>query len=608
MAEKRPLCGMVVVVVILAVSSGVALGGEEELLWGTYLGGSGSADIAWTVTVDGDGNVYVAGDTDSSDFPTTGGAYDTTHNDGSDAFVSKFSPGGALLWSTYLGGSGTDTAWDAAADGEGNIYVAGPTTSSDFPTTPGAYDTTHNDGSDAFVSKFSPDGALLWSTYLGGSGGDNITSIVPDGDGNIYVAGDTGSSDLPTPGGYDTSLNGGVDIFISKFSANGALLWSTYLGGSEWEDLSGDAITMDGDGSIYVDAVTWSSDFPTTPGAYDTTYNGDRDVSVSKFSANGTLLWSTYLGGSEYESPGGIAATQGGYVYVGGYTVSPDFPFTLAVDDSLQFLTKFSAQGAVIWSRPTHGASGPIVAADGGNVYVVSGAGPGFPTTPDAYDTTYNGGGDGCVSRFNADGTRVWSTYLGGSLTEVLWHIAIDAAGDICVAGFTSSTNFPTPNGYDTSINGGGDAFVVKFGTSLIEWDRDGDGLPDSVETGTGVYVDETDTGTDPDNPDTDGDGLKDEYEVRDLDLVTPGVQNPFDPNDPDSTGDDAQDTPDGVPDGQNDYDGDGMSNVDEFTFGYDPLDANSWAEVPLVTVVGVSSLMLLLIAARRSIASRRPH
>ena len=595
---------------IIAASSGTAYAGEEELVWGTYLGGS-NIDGAACIAVDGDGNIYVAGATSSADFPTTSGAFDTTYS-GDDAFVSKFSPSGALLWSTYLGGDIGEWASAITSDGDGNIYVAGATGSADFPTTPGAFDTTYNGGvspgdGDAFVSKFSPDGALLWSTYLGGSEGDGVHTIAEDGEGNVYVAGITSSSDFPTPVGYDTSYNGWLwDAFISRFSASGTLLWSTYLGGDSGESAS--AITSDGDGNIYVAGATGSADFPTTPGAYDESYNGpdspsniEGDAFVSKFTTGGMLVWSTYLGGSDDDGARVIAAAEGGSVYVGGSTSSLDFPFTLATDESGGFLAKFTANGALLWSRPPGAAPRCVTAADGGSVYLAGSAGPGFPTTPYAYDTSFNGGHwDAFVSRFNTDGDRVWSTFLGGSDGDVAHEIAVDEGGDVYVVGSTWSNDFPALHGYDTSFNGQSDAFVVKFGTSLIEWDRDGDGLPDSVETDTGVFVDETDTGTDPDRHDTDGDGLNDGDELRDLDPVTPDVQNPFDPLDPDSTGDDGQNTPDGVPDGWNDWDGDGMSNRDEFTFGYDPLDPNSWAEVPLVTAVGVTALALLVLAARK--------
>ena len=588
MAKKRTLCGKVAALLILATWSGTAYAGEEELVWGTYLGGSG-VDMTWTIAVDSDGNVYVMGSTSSSDFPTTPGAFDTSYNYG-DGFATKFSANGALVWSTYLGSSEGDALIRIPVDGDGNIYVAG---------------TTYNGGADVVVRKFSADGALLWSTYLGGSYDDAVSALTTNSDGDIYVAGGTDSSDFPTtPGAYDTTYNGS-DAFVSKFSANGELLWSTYLGGYGYDQPH--TIAADHDGSVYVAGQTTSSDFPTTPGAFDTTRNG-RDAFVSKFSPAGGLLWSTFLGGSEGDWADAVAVVDGAYLYIGGYTVSDDFPHTLGAYESDGFLAKFSAAGDLVWSTPPGTRPLGIAAGDGGSVYIAGEAGPGFPTTPGAYDTTYNGNGDGCVSRFSADGDRVWSTYLGGSEYEWATAVATDAAGDIYVAGHGNSSDFPTPNGYDTTMNGLVDIFVVKFATSLIEWDRDGDGLPDSVETDTGVYVDDTNTGTDPDRHDTDGDGLNDGEELRDLDPDTPDVQNPFDPLDPDSTGDDGQDTPDGTPDGWNDWDGDGMSNRDEFTFGYDPLDPNSWAEVPLVTIVGISALVLLLVAARRRMASRTTH
>lgn len=231
--------------------------------------------------------MYIAGSTDSSDFPTTTGAYDTSY-DGlyGTTFVSKLN--GALttlLASTYLGGSdGDGSEYSIAIDKGGNIYVTGYTRSSDFPTTAGAYDTSFNGGYDAFVSKLSEDlTSLIASTFLGGSSyNDSGYSIAIDNGGNIYVIGATSSSDFPTTtGAYDTSFKGASDIFVSKLSEDLTnLIASTYLGG--YNEDSANSIAIDSDGNIYVTGGTLSSDLPTTTGAYDNSYNGSgnhHDVS-----------------------------------------------------------------------------------------------------------------------------------------------------------------------------------------------------------------------------------------------------------------------------------------------------------------------------------------
>ncbi len=370
-------------------------------------------DLAWStyhggtdmdggkgIAADGVGNIYVTGYTSSFDFPTLE-AYDTTYNASHDAFVSKFSPSGELLWSTYLGGSSTDNGYSIAVSGDGNIYVTGVTYSANFPT-PGGNDATHNGGQDVFVSKFNPSGELLWSTYLGGTSNEIGFGIAADSTGNAYVTGYTLSANFPTTRGWDLSYNDGGDAFVSKFSSEGALLWSTYLGGSN-SDL-GDGIAADGFGNVYVSGQTVSSEFPTR-GGWDTSHNGSSDAFVSKFSVDGVLLWSTYLGGSDGE--GGVYAKC-----------------DLAVD----------------------GAGNAIVASTTSSYD--------FPT-PGGYDTSFNGGSDIFVSKFSPSGALLWSTYLGGSNTDEGLSIAVENwSGDVFVMGRTNSPDFPTPGGYDTSFNG----------------------------------------------------------------------------------------------------------------------------------------------------------
>jgi hypothetical protein len=187
----------------------------------TYLGGS-SGDVGSGVASDEGGNTYVTGWTQSSDFPTPKG-YDTTYNGGDDAFVSRFSASGHLLWSTYLGGGNLDRAYELImADRPRGIYVIGRTQSGDFPTMD-AYDPSHNGSDDVFISRYGPSGSLLWSTYLGGSDWDEGSGIAADGSGDIYATGFTYSTDFPTPGGYDITLDGDCDAFVSKFKGIGTV-------------------------------------------------------------------------------------------------------------------------------------------------------------------------------------------------------------------------------------------------------------------------------------------------------------------------------------------------------------------------------------------------
>jgi hypothetical protein len=426
-----------------------------------------------------------------------------------------------VFLSTYLGGFDFDDAHAIAIDSAGNIYVAGETWSSDFPTTAGAYDTSSHstDTHDAFISQLTGDlTTLLASTYLGGSDHDYGSSIAIDGDGNIYVSGATWSSDFPTtPGTYDAFFNGFVDVFVSKLSGDlTTLLASTCLGGSDHDFDNSIAINSSESGkSVYVTGVTYSSDFPTTSDAYDTSVNSG-DVFVSKLDGNlETLLASTYLGGFSNEFGNSIAVDSGGNIYVTGETISLDFPTTSDVyDDSFNgsgyfggdtFVSKLDGGLTTLLASSYIGGNlrdeGESIAIDtGGNVYVVgSTESSDFPTTSGAYDASFHGYVDVFVSKLNGDLTDLLaSTFLGGDLREEGESIAVDTDGNIYVAGFTWTSDFPiTPDAYDTSPNGSVDAFVSRLNgdlTSLLASTYLGGVSSDdahsiAIDTGGNVYV-----------------------------------------------------------------------------------------------------------------------
>jgi len=476
---------------------------DPVLTYSTFLGGS-SSDGGYGIAADGSGNVYVTGEAESSDFPTTSGAYDTSYNGNSDVFITKLnSTGSALTYSTYLGGGLGDTGEEIAIDGSGNAYVTGYTSSSDFPTTSGAYDTSYNGNSDVFITKLNSTGsALTYSTYLGGGAYDCGHGIAIDGSGNAYVTGYTYSTDFPTTSGaFDTSYNGNSDVFITKLNSTGsALTYSTYLGGGDYD--YGYGIAIDGSGNAYVTGYTYSTDFPTTSGAFDTSYNGNSDVFITKLNSTGSALtYSTYLGGGSYDYGYGIAIDGSGNAYVTGDTSSTDFPTTSGAFDTSYngwdvFITKLNSTGsALTYSTYLGGCTldyGYGIAIDGsGNAYVTGETwSSDFPTTSGAFDTSHNGSVDAFITKLNSTGSALsYSTYLGGSGGDTGYGIAVDGSGNVYLTGSSFSTDFPTTSGaYDTNNNGSADAFVTKFSFGIKD---------DLLGTwsGQGVYYRNSDTG-----------------------------------------------------------------------------------------------------------------
>lgn len=300
------------------------------LIYSTYLGGN-DGDQGFGIAIDSSGNAYVTGKTNSGDFPTTAGAFQTTLAGDFDAFVTKLNAAGAgLVYSTYLGGGSEDEGNDIAVDSAGSVYVTGETESGDFPTTAGAFQTVMAGSSDAFVTNLNTTGTgLVYSTYLGGNGDNRGEGIAIDNMGNAFVTGETDSSDFPTTtGAFQTTLNGTVNAFVTKINTTGTgLTYSTYLGGSDKD--AGNGIAVDGFGSAYVTGGANSLDFPITSNAFQAMLNGINDAFITKLNAEGTeLIYSTYLGGNNTNSGHGVAVDNMGNAYVTGQTVSVDFPTT----------------------------------------------------------------------------------------------------------------------------------------------------------------------------------------------------------------------------------------------------------------------------------------
>lgn len=397
----------------------------SALVYSTFLGGTLDEPIfGSSIAVDSAGYAYVTGTTDSPDFPTTPGAFQTVLKGVEDAFVTKLNRNGSgLVYSTYLGGTGQDDTNfynSIAVDSGGHAYVTGFTDSLDYPTTPGAFQTVNKGGFyDAFVTKLNTRGTgLEYSTYLGGSGQDGTQGIAVDAAGRAYVTGYTDSPDFPVKNAAQPTLGGSTDAFVTKLNSSGtALVYSTYLGGTA--DDAGLSIAVDSGGRAYVSGGTNSPNFPTTANALQPVAQGSFDGFVTKLSASGSaFVYSTYLGGTLDDQANGIAVDSAGQAHITGWTTSPDFPVTA---DAFQ----------------------PVNAGGAG---------------------TY----DAFVTKLNTSGSaEVYSTYLGGLVDDIGNGIALGRSGTVYVTGSTDSATFPvTPGAVQTTYAGGtyyGDAFVTKL-------------------------------------------------------------------------------------------------------------------------------------------------
>jgi hypothetical protein len=459
---------------------GLSWADETDLVWSSFLGGS-LRDSGYDVALDSTGSVYVTGYTESADFPIRAGAFDETYNNNGDAFVTKLNPTGSdFVYSTFLGGFGWDEGGGIDLDGKGGVYVSGYTCSEDFPITSGALDTTLGGPSDAFVMKLEAmGGALVYSTYLGGNGDDGGFRIAARRFGEVYVTGITESADFPSSAGAIAATHGGgIDVFVVRLDASGSALgYATLLGGGENDYSWG--IAVDASGRAYVTGYTYSSDFPTTLGVFDISFNGISDIFVARISPQGSLLeYSTFLGGSFRDASRSIAVDGSGSAYITGYTNSFDFPTTPeAFDPTLDFfnynafLTKLTPSGrALVYSTILEGEkrdSGFGIAVDDSNNAWIVGFTESvfFPTTAGAFDESHNGGRDVFVAKLDGEGSSLdYGTFLGGMEDDYGWDIFLHGMDEACVTGYTLSMDFPTTTGaFDETHNYSEDAFVTRL-------------------------------------------------------------------------------------------------------------------------------------------------
>ncbi|UCH89274.1 MAG: SBBP repeat-containing protein, partial [Thermoplasmata archaeon] len=386
----------------------------SSLIYSTFVGGFDN-DYFGGFAVDASGNAYATGNTLSTDFPTTNGSFNESKSPQNDCFVFKLNPTGtALIFSTFIGGIDDEYSIGLEIDSSGNIFVAGRTYSSDFPTTDGAFDRIKATSPDLFVLKLNSSGdKLLYSTFVGGQSSDYIYGMTVDNAGCVFAVGYTYSNDFPLSSNPHDNTRVNAEGYVFKVKSDGTdLLYSTFLGGSSSDYCN--VITVDSSGNAYISGYTSSSsDFPITSNAFDKTMNGTYDIFISKMNSTGTgLLYSTFLGGGDFENCYGLAFDSAGQLNLIGYTRSSD-----------------------------------------------------FPVTPDAFNDTYESGNDGFYCKFSYDGSKLlYSTFFNGKTDDYPRDFKFDTNDAIYMTGNTNSGNFPTtPGANDTTHNGNHDVFVMKL-------------------------------------------------------------------------------------------------------------------------------------------------
>lgn len=386
-----------------------------NLLWATYFGGSNN-EQGIALATDNSGNIYLAGYTSSTVGIATTGAYQSIQAGSDDAFIAKFSSSGSLIWASYYGGTGMDRAYALAVDTGNNVYLAGSTRSSSDIATAGSHQASISSTSadEGFIVKFDSSGSRLWGTYYGGNGGDIVRTLGIDPFNNLLVGGQVTSASttgIATASAFQSAYAGGMnDGFIAKFTASGALIWSTYYGGSGTDQIR--QIIADDSGNIYTAAVTTSSSNIATATVFQSVYGGgQQDGLITRFDSSGQRIWATYYGGSLLDDAASLAYDGSGSLYITGVTVSTQNIATPGIiNDTIQ--------------------------------------------VRDAY-----------LTKFTTSGTRLWGTYIGGSDIDVPMSMAYHA-GNVYLTGQTNSAgNFATTGSFQSLPGGAGyyDGFLIKI-------------------------------------------------------------------------------------------------------------------------------------------------
>ena len=471
------------ILVLYLIGSFCKAQSQQELLYSTYIGGE-STDLIYKITSGTNENIYTVGSTLSLNNISSPGAYQEAYGGGSnDGFIFAFDSDYNLLWSTYFGGEEGDVITSVTELSDQSIVVAGYTSSLNNISTVGSQQENNGGYIDAFISKLSSNGDMIWSSYFGGDFGEQAYSLVSDSFDNIYVVGSTGSDSLATESVYQDSIGGLSDGFITKYNSDGELQWTTYYGG-EGFDYFVDA-TINNGNELCLVGFTQSSNNISSIDAYQVDYQGEWDTFITKFDLNGNRLWGSYFGGSGYDEPYCISTDENNNIIISGYTESENSIATpgahKTVNENDAFLASFTSEGLINWGTYFGGEgledlnntttiigsdiyfSGRTSSNDGITLGLPYQSESAIPDVPDYYNFP-----DMYLVKFNSSGEQVWGTYYGADEKDAAYSICILDSNTLAIAGLTKSTEgLVTDDAFQSNFAGLTDGIFAVFDVDI---------------------------------------------------------------------------------------------------------------------------------------------
>lgn len=451
--------------------------GQDTRIWATYYGGPGNEVNPVggpSVATDVFGNIYLSGYTYSASGISSGGFQDN-FGGAVDAFIVKFDASGNRLWASYYGGAGAEYANGIITDVAGNVYLTGKTSSTSGIASEGFQNTFGGGTFDAFIVKFAANGNRLWASYYGGAGDDGGGSVITDSLRNVYLAGQTFTASGLASGGFQNSSGGVSDAFLVKFDSAGNRIWATYYGGESGEDAT--TVTCDEMGNVYLAGNTASTS-GISSGGFQNTLGGAVDAFLVKFDSSGNRIWATYYGGSASELAYGILSNASD-VYMTGLTSSltgissNGFQNIYGGGTEDAYMVKFDSAGNRIWGTYYGGESYDYCYSSAkdalDNIYLSGDTYSAYGIASGGFQDSLIGIENQFIAKFNSKGNRQCATYFGQNHDED-GHLAVDGSGNIYLAGGTTSISGIASGGFQNTLGGGIDAYLVKFSSCL----RDG--------------------------------------------------------------------------------------------------------------------------------------